>query len=228
MFKEIYALIRKELWLEWKQKYAFNGLLMYVISMVVVISLAFVNKNLQHIEALQELRIHHLNVLFWIIILFVAINAVAKSFMGERPGQLLYLYTQARPFSIIVAKMLYNTLLLSIISLITLLIYSFLSDIPIGNLSLFIVTILLGSFAFSSNLTLVSAIAAKAENKTTLLAVLSFPLIVPLLLMLIKCSKHALMGNTFRMAQENLQFVGGMGFILAILSILLFPILWRE
>ena len=39
--KEVTALLRKELLLEWKQRYALNGLLLYVASMVFVIALSF-------------------------------------------------------------------------------------------------------------------------------------------------------------------------------------------
>lgn len=216
--RELLVLLQKEFQLEWRQKYALNGLLLYVASIVVVIALAFVNK-------LNPLT---WNIIYWLIMLFVAINAVAKSFMAESNGQLLYLYTLAQPAAIILAKILYNALLLVAIALLAWGLFAGLSDISISNPRLFILLILLGGLAFSSNLTLVSAIAAKAENSTTLLAVLGFPIIVPVLLTLIQASRFAIEGLDASLNLDNLQILAGISLVLTFASLILFPLVWRE
>ena len=43
LLKQVYFLIQKDLLLEWRQKYAFNGILLYVVSTVVVVYLAFMD-----------------------------------------------------------------------------------------------------------------------------------------------------------------------------------------
>ncbi len=186
--------------------------------MVVVISIAFVNK-------LNPLT---WNIIFWLIILFVAINAIAKSFMSERSGHLLYLYTLAHPISVILAKMIYNMLLLVIIAFLAWFLYAGLSEMEMADSGLFASIICLGCAAFATNLTLVSAIAAKAENKTTLLAVLSFPLIVPVLLILIRASRFAIEGLEAASGENNLILLGGISFMLMLASVLLFPVIWRD
>ncbi|RMG28990.1 MAG: ABC transporter permease [Bacteroidetes bacterium] len=211
-------MLLKELQLEWKQKYAFNGLLLYVVSMVVVISLAFVD----------QLNPLSWNILYWLIMLFVAINAVAKSFMSESPGQLLYLYSLARPAAVILAKIVYNSLLLMLVGFLAWLVYAGLSETEMARPALFALLICLGSFAFSANLTLVSAIAARAENKTTLLAVLSFPLIVPILLTLIKASRFAIEELDVALGADNLRLLAGISVVLTLVSLILFPLIWRE
>ena len=222
MLQEIRNLISKELLIEWKQKYAFNGLLLYVLCMVVVISLAF-KGNLNPLTW---------NIVYWIIILFVAINAVAKSFMGERQGQLLYQYTLANPAAIIIAKLVYNMVLLWLVALISLYSYGFLSGIKIADWPLMLSIVLLGCATLSANLTLVTAIAAKAENRATLLAVLSFPLLVPVLLILIRLSRYAVEGKEGGLLIENsydqLFMIGGMSVVLWVLSVILFPFVWRD
>lgn len=222
MLQEIKNLISKELLIEWKQKYAFNGLLLYVLCMVVVISLAF-KGNLNPLTW---------NIVYWIIILFVAINAVAKSFMGERQGQMLYQYTLANPAAIIIAKLVYNMVLLWLVALISLYSYGFLSGIKIADWPLMLSIVLLGCATLSANLTLVTAIAAKAENRATLLAVLSFPLLVPVLLILIRLSRYAVEGKEGGLLIENsydqLFMIGGMSVVLWVLSVILFPFVWRD
>ncbi len=222
MLREVLSLLYKELLVEWKQKYAFNGLLLYVLSMVVVISLAFV----------QKLNPLTWNILYWLIILFTAINAVAKSFQAEQKGQLLYLYGVAQPAAIILAKMIYNCLLLIVVAGLSLLAFAFLSGIAIADPGLLAGIVLLGSSGLAANLTLVSAIAARAENTGTLLAVLAFPLIVPLLLTLIRLSRYAIEGvnSGFDAANATEEFwlMGGMILALAVMSVVLFPFIWRD
>lgn len=218
LLEEIWALMQKELSLEWKQKYAFNGLVLYVLSMVVVISLGFAD----------GINMQVWNVVYWLIVLFAAINAVAKSFMSETPGQMLYLYTLAGPTAIIISKMLYNFLMLSMVSLLALVGFSLFSASHIENMGLFVGIVLLGSAAFSANLTLVTAIAARAENRTTLLAVLSFPLIVPILLALIKATLYAVQGLDANFSFKSLWLIAGMTLGFSVASVILFPYLWRE
>jgi len=218
MLREILALLRKEFVIEWKQKYALNGLLLYVLSMVVVISVPLAGR----------LNVKTWNILFWIILLFVSINAVAKSFMSERKGSLLYLYSLASPTAIILAKMIYNGLLLTLIGWVTLFSYAFLSGIAIENWPLLIAIVAVGSLTLSCNLTLVSAIAAKAENRTTLLAVLSFPLIVPSLLVLIDLAENAIEGLDIGLEIRSMGLLAGMIIALTGVSIILFPFVWRD
>jgi len=102
MWKEISVLIRKEITLEWRQKYALNGILLYVVSAVFITYLSVGAK-------MGNLSIPTWNALYWIIMLFSAVNAVAKSFVQEHQGRQLYYYMIASPEAIILSKIIYNT-----------------------------------------------------------------------------------------------------------------------
>ena len=218
MLKDIFTLIKKELLIEWKQKYAFNGLLLYMLSMVVVISMAFVD----------QLEPQTWNIIFWLIMLFVAINAVAKSFMGEGEKLQMYLYGLVSPEAIIIAKFVYNVGLLFVISLISFYLFVFWGDMNVASYGRFTLVLGVGAIAISANLTLVSAIAAKGENTTTLLAVLSFPLLVPVLLLLIEISEAALTQTVGNFSNDSLQVLLGMALAMIIASVVLFPFIWKE
>ena len=232
MFREIGLLLYKELLLEWKQKYALSGLMLYVGCMVAVITLNFVDgvqiddRNLN--VNILSLSGHAWNIMYWLILLFVAINAVAKSFTAEREGQLRYLYSMAHPTAIMLAKTLYNALLMAFIGLVTFGLHSLFGGQHAKNPGLFIVAALAGGLAFAASLTLVSAIAAKADNKTTLLAVLAFPLMAALLLVLIGVTEAAWEGQGWADVQEDMMAVFGISGALTALSVLLFPFIWRE
>lgn len=217
--RETVALFKKELLLEWKQKYALNGMLLYSLSMVFVVSV-----GLQ-----RNLPPQAWNVVFWIILLFVSVNAVAKSFMGERSGQFLYLYNLAGARAIIVAKMLYNCLLISGIAIVTLIFFLLLSGAgKIVDPLQYGLMVLIGSLAFAANLTLVSAIASKAQNQATLLAVLSFPILVPEMLVGITASGKAIQGLPLSASMGEVIFSATFVVIIAAVSVILFPFLWKD
>jgi len=217
MLREVKALLYKEFLLEWKQKYAFNGLVLYVLSIVTVVALSFMDKGGKG-----------WNAIYWVIMVFVAINAIAKSFIGERSGNLLYLYTVARPSAIMVSKIIYNSLLLIFVGFVALLFHALLGNTAVQNLSLFSLTLVLGSCALATNLTLVGAIASRAENKTTLMAVLSFPLIVPIHLTLARIGQKAVEGYPIYEVSGQLWFLAGITVVLVAASLVLFPVVWRE
>ena len=55
--------------------------------------------------------------LFWMMQLFICVNAVAKSFLQEGKGRLLYFYTIAGPRDFILSKLMFNALLMLLMSL---------------------------------------------------------------------------------------------------------------
>lgn len=216
---EVAALLKKELLLEWKQKYALYGLMLYSLSMVFVISI-----GLQH-----SLPAQAWNVVFWVILLFVSVNAVAKSFMSESNGQLLYLYTLASARAVILAKLVYNGLLMTLISVLTLFGFVFFAfKGEFGDFGQYLTVVILGSWTFAANMSLISAIASKAQQRATLLAVLSFPLIIPQLLICVSASGKALLGQPWGDSMGEMLFCISFVVIIATVSVILFPFLWRE
>ena len=123
MLKEISALIQKEILTEWRQRYAFGGILLYVISTVFVCYLSF-----KHV-----IDTNTWNALFWIIILFASVNASAKSFLQESRGRMLYYFTLSAPQAFVLSKMIYNAILMLILSLICLGSYSLFLSSPVNN-----------------------------------------------------------------------------------------------
>lgn len=214
---QIKHLLIKELRLELRNKYALGGILLYVVSTVFVSYLSFK----------QIINVPTWNALFWIILLFASVNGVAKSFIGESRGRLLYLYTLVSPQAVILSKIIYNSLLLLVISGLCLLVYGLFVGYLVQDLPLFLLVLLLGSFGFSSLLTMVSAIASKTSNNFTLMAILSFPIMMPLLMVLLKLSKNAIDG----LERWDLNYILVLMFINVIivaLSYLLFRYLWRD
>jgi len=221
MFSEVTGLLKKEITIELRQKYALNGILLYLLGTVFICYLSF---------GIRTTQLHPItwNALFWIVLLFTAVSAVAKSFLHETPGLITYYYTVASGQSIIIAKIIYYSLLLVMLGLIGFAFYGLVLGNPVKDPVLFMVNVVLGSVGMATTLTLVSSIAAKAQNNQTLLAVLGLPLLIPVLLMSIKLSKNAMDGLEWSSSYDELAIIGAIDAILCSLSIILFPYIWRS
>jgi heme exporter protein B len=218
MLAQIKALLYKELTLEWRNRYALNGLLLYVLSTVFVCYLSF----------RQITSVPVWNALFWIIMLFASINAVGRSFIQEHKGRLLYFYSTCSPQAFVLAKMAYNAIIMWVIALLGYIIYIlFIGDLVQDHL-MFGLALWLGSTGFALILTLMSAIASKTDNNLSLMAILSFPVQLPFLITLIKFSKNAVDGLDPSVSYGLITVLGMIIVIVVALSYLLFPYLWRD
>ena len=215
---EIKHLITKEIKQELRQKFALGGILLYVVSTVFVCYLSFrsiIDKPTW-------------NALFWVILLFGSINAVAKSFIQESKGRQLYYYTLVSPQAVILSKIIYNSLLMIVLSVICFFVYSLFIKNLVDDIPFFLLTLVFGSIGFASVLSMVSAIAAKTNSNFSLMAILSFPMLIPLLLSLIKVSKYAVDGLDRTLSYPYFGVVLLINLMVILLSYLLFPYLWRD
>ncbi len=217
LFQEIQRLLIKEFQLEWRQKYSFSGVLLYVFSTVMLIYMSF-----------QSLEPIVWSTMFWVILLFASVNAVAKSFLQENKARYYYYYLLTSPTAVLISKIIYNTLLLLLLAVIALAVYIILLGNPIVHIPLFIGIVLAGSISFSFCFTILSAIAAQVGNNATIMPILSFPVIIPILSLLVILSKSALVEETDIDLNIDFLILFAIDGLLLVLSLILFPYLWRD
>lgn len=217
LIKEIGWLLRKELRLEWRNKYAISGILLYVFSTIFIVYVSFI-----------QIQPNVWNTLFWIVVLFASVNAIVKSFVQENSNRQLYYYSLANPTAIILSKMIYNTALLLLLSLLSWLAFSFIAGNPVRESGAFFLALFLGSVGFSITFTFIAAISGKADNSATLMAILSFPLIIPILMTLLKLSANALRLLNDTNTDQDILILVAIDLILVGMSFLLYPFLWRD
>ena len=218
MIKRIYALLQKDVLLEFRQKHTFYGILLYIASTIFVLYLS-----------IDKPDANVWNGLFWVFQLFICVNAVAKSFLQESRGRMLYFYSIASPVEFIVAKILYNVVLMILMSLISLFLFFIFLNNPVDNSLRFTGIVILGGASISIVFTLMSAIAAKAQQNAALIAILGFPVILPQLLLLMRFSKAAF-AEVFKEG-ALLQLAGlivGLDVLVIALAVILFPYLWKD
>jgi len=216
-----FRLIQKEFTLELRRKSVLSGLVLYLFCIVFIIYLTF---------TLRQNLITPLvwSALFWIALLFTVMNAVAKSFIGERKGRDIYYYSIASPASIILSKICYNFLLCLFMSFTGLLLFTLFLGNPVQDQFLFSLAIVLASLGFATSLTLLSGIASKTTSSHILMAVLSFPVVISILLLAIKVTKNCLDGLDRSVSWGGLVMLAAINCLVAAVSYLLFPYIWRS
>lgn len=219
MYKQILTLLKKDVLLEFRQKHTFYGILLYITSTIFVLYLSTDDTPSSKIW----------NGLFWTIQLFICVNAVAKSFLQESKGRMLYYQTLVSPTAFITSKLVYNIILMSLMSAVSYLLFSVFLGNPTLSPYLFLTITLLGGMGLSLVFTLMSAIAAKAQQNAALIAILGFPVILPELMLTIRLSSTTF-GEVFREgAVSQLMLITlGLDVLVIALALILFPFLWKD
>lgn len=215
--RRIIALIQKDFLLETRQQYTLYGILLYVASTIFVIYLS-----------MDKPEDKTWNGLFWVIQLFVCINAVAKSFLAESRGRMLYFYSIAGAVDFVVSKLLFNVLLMMVMSLMSLGIFTVLLGNPLENAAQFVFITCLGGMSLSLVFTFLAAIAAKAQQQAALMAIMGFPIIIPQLLLLMKISSSAFASVIQAGWWQMVFLLIGLDVMVVALAVILFPFLWKD
>jgi heme exporter protein B len=214
--RQIFTLLKKDLLLEIRQQYSFYGILLYIGATIFVLY-----------NALDEPESKVWNGLFWVIQLFISINAVAKSFLQESRGRMLYFYSIASPADFVLAKLIFNSILMLVMSLLSLLLFTLFLGNPMQKAGEFIGLVLLGGWSLSLVFTFLAAIAAKAQQNAAIMAVLGFPIIIPQLLLLMRLS-NAAFAPLLTVPLSSVLLLIALDAMIVLMAIILFPFLWKD
>ena len=214
--RHIYTLIKKDLLLEVRQQYSFYGILLYIIATIFVLYMT-----------IREPEAKVWNGLFWVIQLFICINAVAKSFLQETRGRMLYFYSIVNPQDFILAKLVFNSVLMLLMSFLSILLFTLFLGNPVQKALPFIGLVLLGGWSLSLVFTFLSAIAAKAQQNAAIMAILGFPIIIPQLMLLMQLANTVFSDKT-GIAFSTLLLIVMLDILVVMLAVILFPFLWKD
>jgi len=219
---KILSLLQLELLREWRNKYALAGLLVYELSCILVVKFMVQYSGSKNVSAESAVA------LFWLILLFSAVNAIANSLYQEPEGRKYYYMWLTSPANVISAKLIYNFLLSIFLTLIAFATFSVLVGFQISDYLLFIATAIAGSCGYAFVFTTVGAVASGSKNNASLLAILGMPLVIPLLIFISKLSVASIENGLDDEAIKNLFLLITFDVIIAALAFVLFPYLWRD
>ncbi len=221
ILRQIAAVFEKDVRSEIKTRYALNAVLMFVLTTVAMIVFSTADEKLTNGLAAGIL---------WVIMFFSAMTGLAKTFVSEEErGTGMLLRISTAPTAVYFGKLFFNILLTILLyGTAVVLFFLFVPGVYIRTPSLFAAVFVLGGIATASAVTLIAAIIAKANTKSALFPVLSFPVLLPLVLAGVESTYQALAGIAFGQAQSNLIILACYSIVLIAVSSMLFDFVWKE
>jgi heme exporter protein B len=219
--KRSLAVFSKDIKSELRTRYAINAILMFAVVTVFAVSWAIGGAGLSPVLQASFL---------WIVIYFSSLSGLSQSFVKEEESHTataLRLYSPAE--AVLGGKLLFNLILLVVLNLITVPLFAIFIGFDVANYPLFLTMIGIGSLGLVVVTTLVAAIISKASVKGALFAVLSFPLVLPLLIEAISGTKKAMApGIGFFDARVEIQVLVSYLVVMGVLGFLLFEAIWND
>lgn len=204
--------------IEFRCRYAYNAQVVFALTTLVAVSFAM-GGGLADIDVAASM--------LWVILFFSSMTGLSRSFVQEEEaGTILALRLAADPAPVLLGKYLFNAVLMLSLAVIVTPLYFVLAGIPIANPLGLLATVLLGVLGLVGGGTIIAAIAARAMVKGSLMTVLSFPIVVPLLISAINSTRISLDGGPGSFMAADLWFLFFFNGIIVAASFLLFEHIW--
>jgi len=215
-----WAVFAKDIRQELRTRYALNAILMFAVTTLVVVSFSVGQSGLS-----PKL----LAALYWIILFFSAMSGLAHTFVREEEAATaMTLRLFADPDAVYLGKLLFNLILLSAMAIIITPVFFIFTDAAVPRVPGLVIVLAGGVIGLSAATTLVAAIIAKASVKGALFAVLSFPILMPLLLVLISATEAVMNNSALGDIKTEIQFIVAYSVVMSTAAVLLFKFVWQE
>lgn len=219
--RQALAVARKDVRAEMRTRYALNATGMFVVVVVSVVAFAV---------GPEELSPAIVAGLLWICLFFSAVTGLGRSFVGEQErGTMLLLRLTVSSTPVYFGKLLFN-LGLALLSN-GLIVALFLLLVPegwSGNIGSLLVIASVLSFGLAAALTIISGIIARASVKGALAAVLSFPILLPLIFLGVDMLRRAGSGKPLSSMLDSLGLACAYIVVTVAISYIIFDLLWKE
>lgn len=217
MITKFLTLLRLEWKLEFRERSSVASVLLFVVATIYLFSIAF-----------GSLEIRLWNATYWLIILLAATNGLSTVFKRELTYRHSYYAQLAEPLSLFFSKVVINFLYLIVVSLLGWGVLSLFFGNPVKDEVLWLTTIFASSLGFSLILCFLALIAGRVRNGPTLVALLAFPVLIPLLLTVIKLGAVSVRLIQQTSTMKDLLILGGIDLLAIGLSLFLVPLLWQD
>jgi heme exporter protein B len=216
-----YYLFIKDLRSEFRAKYAINSLAMFILVAISVIMFSIGEETISS---------YLTGGLLWVVVFFTAMSGLARAFVSEEErGTSLTLQLIASPDTIFSGKLCFNLILVFAMNLAILILYTLLfTSFTIKNIPLFLLSFAIGNVGIAVSSTIIAAIIGKAGNKGSLFAVLSFPILLPLILILLELTKFSMDGVKIEESYVELAVLVCYDAIMLTASYMLFDFIWKD
>jgi len=220
LLHDAWLIFQKDIRQEFKTRYSLNAIFLFALVTLVAVSFSIGTFN-----ANSDVK----SALLWIIIFFSAMSGLSHIFVREEEKHTAdTLKLVAQPTSIFLGKFLFNLFLLYTLEFITVPLYFAVMGFEVSGVGVFLSILILGSLGLSAGATMTAAIISKASAKGALFAVLSFPILLPVIVAGINGTKIAVRHFEFAEAASELQMLFAYSVVVITAAILLFDFVWNE
>ena len=217
------TLLKKELFIEFRSREVILSMLIFGLSIILVF--AFTS------NVSKVIVTNYAPGMFWIMVLFVTVLGVHRSFSYEKEFDAFSLLISS-PIDrglIYLAKWISGFIFLTIMEAIVIIpFFKFLLIEYPSDLLLFVVTTLLINLAIMSVASLVSGIAMRAKLSEVLVPILFFPLVSPVVIAASKISAGIMAGEPYQIWQIWLLIVISIIVIFSLVGYTLFDFITEE
>jgi len=165
--------------------------------------------------------------IFWVLLLFTAVNIISGSFGSSSSRRQLNQYQLYDPFEVLSAKLILNFFKVFLAGLVLLLILKVLTEHTLVDPILFGKTLILTSLGIVAAMTLVSSLTIYARNQNSLLTILAVPLLIPVLLIGMKVSLVSERMFFDTAVNSNLLMLLGIDLVMIVLGLIFISITWK-
>jgi heme exporter protein B len=215
------AVFRKDTASELRTRYALNALFLFTVTTLSIILFSFQS-------AAVPAQVHA--GLLWVLIFFAAMSGLSRAFITEEDrGTILLLKLSTVSTPVFYGKLLFNVLLLLALTAVLTVMYALVvPGFVVQGAWTLCTALFLGTVGLASASTIIGALIAKANARGTLYPVLSFPIVLPLLLTVIRATATAMENPDWGAAGDEYRVL--VAYIAAInaASYLVFEFIWRD
>lgn len=217
---EAAAVFAKEWRCELRTRYALNTVLLFAFTTLVMVSVALGPMGVD-----SAARATVLPMLLWLILLFAAAAGLPRVFGHEEEKHTATaLRLAATPSALFCGKLAFSLTLFAAIEALTAPLFLAMMQLPVAAPGRFVAALVLGGWGLAAASTLVAAIVGQARGQSTLFAVLSFPVLLPLLLLAIEATRAAVGGGGGADSLSRLVLYDA---AMTVVSLMLFPAIWN-
>jgi len=193
---QLAAALRKEAMLQWRTRVQFAAVFVFGATSLLLFSFAIGPNS-------EALRLHAAGFL-WLALLLSSTLTLAESFQGEMEQRAFegLLLLPASPTSLFFGKALSNLAQLTLLGVGLVPVMIVLYDAATVRVGGLLVIIVLGAAGLSAPGTLYAAMTSQARAKQTLLPLLLFPLVVPVLLAAVKATSLLILGDPMEQMRD--------------------------
>lgn len=220
MLSRSWAVFGKDVTCEFRTRYAVNAIVLFAVTTLLAVSFAIGGVGVT--PAIQAS-------LLWVIIYFSALSGLSRSFVREEESRTASaLRLSAAPGAVFGGKLIFNIVMLGALELVIVPLYVGMMGVEVSVWSLFVLVMVCGSLGLAVAATVVAAIVSRANAKGALFAVLSFPILLPMLVVAINGTKAALSGSGFGSGADDLKLLVSFTGIMFVVSAVVFKFVWED